>query len=361
MSSNLIKLAISVGEPAGIGPDQLIILSQNLTQLEMPNIVLAAFCDKNLIQTRADLLKLKIKLIEISIFDLKKMTSADPNSIYIIKDPSDTKNTIYSIHPQKPDPNNAPYIINKLKQATLNCLNNTCDALITCPINKSVINQSHIHFTGHTEYIADLCNGFYNRQEHFYTPVMMLMGKDFENLTLRTALITTHLPLNKIIENITKDSIINHIKIIHSELINKFKIQSPKILITGLNPHAGENGCLGSEEVNIIIPAINILRSEFNIKINGPYAADSIFHYETILNNDIIVAMYHDQGLTGFKARAFGNSANITLGLPIIRTSVDHGTALDLAGTGKINNNSLIYAIKTAVMLVNNKKINSYG
>ncbi len=355
------KLAISVGEPAGIGPDALLMLLNNPEFIANNQNILIAFCDPELLDQRAKLLKLKVNLVIIDYTDLHRLTLNNNNvnnSLYVV----DTSYSSYNKNklnftPGNLDINNSKYVINSLALATRSCLDQVCDAIVTCPINKNIINTAGIPFTGHTEYIADACNQFFNydHAKPQYQPIMLLMGRDYYNLNLKVALMTTHLPLNQIPAHITQELIIAKIILIHQELINKFNIKQPRILVTGLNPHAGENGSLGTEEIDTMIPALNILKKTYGLDITGPLAADSIFTNENIKNFDIIVAMYHDQGLTGFKARCFNHAANVTLGLPIIRTSVDHGTALSLAGTGNINTDSLKFAIDTANLLIKNK------
>lgn len=343
MPDNVItRLAISIGEPAGIGPDALIMLAQ------MPQVnVLIAFCDPELLYQRSSQLKLELNIITIELNDIKSLSPAPKKTLYVI----DTFQNHFNYLPGILDPSTAAMTIHHLKAATLACLDGFCDALITCPIQKSNICHVLPNFMGHTEYLAELCSLHPTNHDSFQ-PVMLLMNNE-----LKVALVTTHIPLNQICKYITQENIINIAKIIHDEMIVKFKITQPNILITGLNPHAGEDGKLGTEENDIIIPAIQYLQNN-NINASGPYSADSLFSKQ-FAPNDVILAMYHDQGLTGFKARAFNTAANVTLGLPLIRTSVDHGTALDLAGTGNINLNSLEYAMHLAHQLA--IKRTSYG
>lgn len=339
------QIAISVGEPAGIGADLVVMLAQ-----KKQDNVLIAFCDPALLSQRAKLLNLDINIINVSHHDMtaRQLDKAPLQTIYVLDNIKiSNSSSALSTREYKPgflDNTTASRTLQYLEQATLSCLNDYCDALVTCPIQKSVITHIDENFIGHTEYLEQLCNKYHTNKNNFKS-VMMLMSKD-----LKVALITTHIPLAKIIENISEQKIIQITEIIHNELKSKFKITNPHIMLTGLNPHAGENGKLGYEEIDIIIPAINKLNN-MGINASGPYAADSIFSKE-IDRTAIILAMYHDQGLTGFKARAFNTSANVTLGLPIIRTSVDHGTALNLAGTGNINLASLEFAIKTADHLI---------
>ena len=338
---HLPKLAISIGEPAGIGPDLIIKFISN-SKNRIKNFILIAFCDSNLIYQRAKDLNINIEIININTSDIQNLSPAPFNSLYIIDNikPRDI-NYIPSLLNNN---NTAENTLNYLNQAALACLDNHCDALVTCPIQKSNINYIQKDFTGHTEYLENICDKYFNTK---YKSVMLLTSNK-----LKVALVTTHIPVYKIPENITQEKIINIATILNQDLITKFKINNPHILITGLNPHAGENGKLGTEELDIIIPAIEKLKAN-NINISGPYAADTVFN-QKITQSDVILAMYHDQGLTGFKAVSFNDSANITLGLPIIRTSVDHGTALGLAGTGNINLSSFEFSIQSAIDIVMN-------
>jgi 4-hydroxythreonine-4-phosphate dehydrogenase len=233
-------------------------------------------------------------------------------------------------------------VLNTLNKAIDGCLSGLFDALVTGPIHKGIINEAKIIpdaiFTGHTEYIAERTNTD--------LPVMMLATKG-----LRVALATTHLPLSKVSENITTDRLTKILEILYQELVNKFSINSPEILVCGLNPHAGEDGHLGNEEIETIIPVLNKLRDR-GWKLHGPLPADTLFVPDKLKQADAVLAMYHDQGLPVLKHMGFGQAINITLGLPIIRTSVDHGVALDLAGTGKVTLSSLKLAIDTAAEMV---------
>ena len=212
---------------------------------------------------------------------------------------------------------------------------------MTAPVHKGIINQAGIDFTGHTEYLADRTNT--------QQVVMMLVGGG-----LRVALATTHLPLSKVANAITKKSLEKTIRILHADLMGKFNIKNPRILIAGLNPHAGEDGYLGDEEITTINPVLEALRKE-GMQLIGALPADTLFTQHHLKEADAVLAMYHDQGLPVLKHASFGKGINITLGLPIIRTSVDHGTALDLAGTGNINIGSMLAAIDLAIELANNQ------
>jgi 4-hydroxythreonine-4-phosphate dehydrogenase len=236
------------------------------------------------------------------------------------------------------NPANSQYVLNTLITATDGCSHGHFDAMVTAPVHKGVINQANIAFTGHTEFLA----------EHTHTPqvVMMLVGGG-----LRVALATTHLPLNQVSQAISKDSLESTIRILHQDLISKFGIPQPRILVAGLNPHAGESGYLGKEEIEVITPVLEKLRAE-GMSLIGPLPADTLFTPHHLEQADCVLAMYHDQGLPVLKHASFGGGVNVTLGLPIIRTSVDHGTALDLAGKGSIEMGSLLAAIDLAIELV---------
>ena len=233
-------------------------------------------------------------------------------------------------------PLNSRYVLKTLTKATQGCLNGTFDALVTGPVDKGIINDAGFPFSGHTEYIAEITSGH---------PVMMLATEK-----LRVALVTTHLPLKDVSAAITHTRLRSVIRILAHDLSTRFKIASPKILVCGLNPHAGENGHLGHEEIEIIIPVLDSLRQQ-GLDLIGPLPADTLFTPKYLDTADAVLAMYHDQGLPVLKYQGFGKAVNITLGLPIIRTSVDHGTALDLAGTGKADIGSLLVALQTALTM----------
>jgi 4-hydroxythreonine-4-phosphate dehydrogenase len=232
---------------------------------------------------------------------------------------------------------NAPYVVQTLALAADECINGRADALVTAPVQKSVINDAGVPFSGHTEFFAERCGT--------PMPVMMLTAG-----TLRVALATTHLPLRAVPDAITAERLTQVLRVLDADLRIKFGIDEPRILVCGLNPHAGESGHLGREEIEIIAPALDALRSE-GLLIEGPLPADTIFTPRVLERGDAVLALYHDQGLTALKYAGFGNAVNVTLGLPIIRTSVDHGTALDLAGSGKADAGSLLAALSLAIQL----------
>lgn len=241
------------------------------------------------------------------------------------------------VQPGQLNPANAEYVLELLKRGTALCKISKQSALVTAPVQKSVINQAGINFTGHTEYLADLME---KRR-----PVMLLVAKN-----VRVALATTHLPLSKVAAAITRQSLKQVISTLHHGLQQQFGLKNPRILVLGLNPHAGEKGVLGNEEQQIIQPVIDEL-SGSGLHIQGPVSADTAFTPARLAECDVILAMYHDQGLPGIKALAFGDIVNVTLGLPIIRTSVDHGTALELASTGRAKADSLKQAVRLAIKI----------
>jgi len=237
---------------------------------------------------------------------------------------------------------NSQYVLQTLSCAADGCINGSFDAMVTAPVHKGIINDAGIAFIGHTEFLAE-----YTGIEQV---VMMLIGGG-----MRVALATTHLPLSKVSGAITQQNLEATLRILHQDLVRRFGIESPRILVAGLNPHAGENGYLGMEEINVITPVLEKLRAE-GMNLDGPLPADTLFTPHHLAGADCVLAMYHDQGLPVLKHASFGGGVNVTLGLPIIRTSVDHGTALGLAGKGDIKIGSLLSAIQLAIELVLNSK-----
>ena len=241
------------------------------------------------------------------------------------------------VTPGRPDPANSRYVVAILERAARGCLQGEFDAMVTAPVQKSVINEAGIPFTGHTELLAELAHA-----DHV---VMMLVGGG-----LRVALATTHLPLAAVPAAITKENLARTLRVVHADLRRRFRIERPRILVAGLNPHSGESGHLGREEIEIIGPAIDAARAE-GIDARGPIPADTLFVPERLREADCALAMYHDQGLPVLKYASFGRGVNVTLGLPFVRTSVDHGTALDLAGSGRADPSSLVEAVRLAIAL----------
>ena len=315
------KIIITLGDPAGIGPDLGVLLAQkNLNK----NIIIIS--DPTLLIDSASKLKKKIKLNVLK--DAESKTFSGERVINVLPAKLNVKNI-----PGKLNPNNSEYVINTIKTAALLCLEKKAKCMVTGPISKSVLNDGGYKVSGHTEFLASICKS---------KSVMMLM-----NSHMKVALHTTHVPLKNVNRYITKSSLMETIKIINDDLKKKFKINKPKILVTGLNPHAGEDGLLGREDEKIIKPAIQNMQKK-NIIIDGPLPADTAFIKKNIVKYDIILTMYHDQGLPVIKFNDFKKTVNVTLGLPITRVSVDHGTALDLVGTGKIDISSFLEAIKIA-------------
>ena len=316
---NNITLAITCGEPAGIGAD--ICLDLEADKLPCNGVILA---DKNLLQERSEMLQKSFRLPEYN--------PQKPQKLSVLHCPLNAPCVAGVLNPA-----NAEYVIRLLDTAYQGILDGHFHAMVTAPLHKGIINEGGRlpePFSGHTEYLAKISN----------TPqvVMMLAGGG-----LRVALATTHLPLRKIADFLTPKLLESVIRITINDLKNKFGIQNPHLLICGLNPHAGENGHLGREEIDWLNPLIKDLQNN-GLNISGAYPADTVFQPFILEKGDAVLAMYHDQGLPVLKYASFGNGVNITLGLPFIRTSVDHGTALDLAGTGKAHSGSLKAAIQTA-------------
>jgi len=316
------SIAFTPGEPAGIGPDlAVMIASEALSE----NIV--CFADPDLIAERATLLGVSVEVTEIS--DPTTCQEARNGQLLVFPIRSSV-----STSPGKPDRRNAQYVLDCIDTATDHCRDGKVSAIVTGPVQKSIINDAGIAFTGHTEYLA--------QRLEVPMPVMMLVSDN-----LRVALVTTHVPVRDVSDLITRHRVTTVLDILSQELDRLFGISRPRLCVCGLNPHAGENGHLGSEDNAAILPAIELHRQR-GLHIVGPVPADTAFTPQNRDNYDAIVAMYHDQGLAALKAIDFGNSVNITLGLPIIRTSVDHGTALDCAGAGTADPKSLLSAIKLA-------------
>jgi 4-hydroxythreonine-4-phosphate dehydrogenase len=318
------RIAITPGEPAGIGPDLCIAIAQNPPS----DVELVIVADPKLLANRAAQLghPLRLKTFEATTEPLE--TKAGELTVL----PAQLRS---KAAPGVLDKANAEYVLETLRVAAQTVSDGNCDAMVTGPVHKGIINDAGIPFSGHTEYLAEFCN-----QD---LTVMMLATEG-----LRVALATTHLPLSAVPGAITKELLHAIIKILNTDLQSKFGIVTPKILVCGLNPHAGEGGHLGSEEIETIEPALQQMRDQ-GIDLIGPLPADTLFTTKYLSNADAVLAMYHDQGLPVLKFKGFGAASNITLGLPIIRTSVDHGTALDLAATGKAETGSLINAITTAL------------
>jgi len=317
---------VTSGEPAGVGPD----LCLTLAQTDYPVVVMGA---KKLLAARAKQLGLSVKLCDY-----------DPHSSW-----QKGQVTIFPIACAQPvtagklNPANAAYVLEMLTVATERCLLGEFSALVTAPVHKANINDAGYAFTGHTEFFRDACQ---------VGDVVMLLACD----AMKVALLTTHMPLRAVPDAISSELMIKVVRILDAALKRDFGIAYPKIRVAGLNPHAGENGYLGREEQEVITPALIKLQEE-GFDIQGPFAADTLFTDKTHAGCDVFLAMYHDQGLSVLKYAGFGQAVNITLGLPIIRTSVDHGTALSLAGTGLAEASSLVKAVTMAQMMAKNRGV----
>ena len=314
------RLALTPGEPAGVGPDVVIQLAQQGAPDEW-----VVYADPDLLRRRAHLLGLPLRL---------RPPGVQPEPL----SPGELAIEPVSLHQTEqvgvPDPGNARYVLTTLRRALQDCVTGKADALVTGPVHKGVINEAGIPFSGHTEFLAAETN----------TPRVVMMLASAE---LRVALATTHLPLARVPAAITQTLLTEVITILHRDLRGQFGIAEPRILVCGLNPHAGESGHLGREEIDVIEPVLERLRAA-GMNLVGPLPADTLFTPAVLQGNDAVLAMYHDQGLPVLKYQGFGQAVNITLGLPIIRTSVDHGTAFNLAGSGRADTGSLATAIDYA-------------
>jgi 4-hydroxythreonine-4-phosphate dehydrogenase len=322
-------LALTPGEPAGIGPDLCLQIASTAV-----NANLVVFADPQLLIERQLQIGTDIKINPVSAEQLSQIRhqQAIPGSLNVIP-----VNLGSPVHSGRLNPANASYVLETLRKAVNACQSGYCDALVTAPVHKGVINDAGFAFTGHTEFLAERVNA---------DPVMMLACPG-----LRVALATTHLPLQAVSSAITRDSLEKVIRIIDSDMRSRFGIERPRIFVCGLNPHAGEGGHLGREEIDVIGPVLEKLREQ-HLDLIGPLPADTLFTPKYLQQADVVLAMYHDQGLPVLKHMGFGRAVNITLGLPLIRTSVDHGTALELAGTGKGDSSSLLMAIETAIQMI---------
>lgn len=330
----LPRIVVTAGEPGGIGPDLILQLAEQVWPVEL---VICA--DLTLLKTRAELLNKKIDFIEYDKNSTQQTTALGQLTVAHISTAAAVKTGVL-------DARNGEYVLDTLRFASQGCLSGEFAAVVTAPVHKGIINDAGVSFSGHTEFFAE--------QADVELVVMMLATTG-----LRVALVTTHLPLSAVPAAITAPLLTNIITILNAELITKYGIKQPTIYVCGLNPHAGEGGHMGREEIDIIEPALDKLRAQ-GIKLVGPLPADTLFQEKYLQDADAVLAMYHDQGLPVLKYKGFGQSVNITLGLPFIRTSVDHGTALDLAGTGKADSGSLLCAVNEAITMVqsNINKVN---
>ena len=326
----LVNLVISTGEPAGVGPEVSLAAALDFLR-EQNDVAITLLGDDRLLT-----LPKNSDLTLVSRLQVESIKLEAPVISGVL------------------NPQNARYVVALLDQAINGCQQGRFDAMVTAPLQKSIINDAGTPFTGHTEHLAQRCN--------ISHVVMMLCAQlpiEFLGLKsprdLRVALVTTHVPLKDVPKALSYDLILETIQIVNRDLQKKFGIANPVIRMAGLNPHAGESGYLGREEIEIIAPAIEAARA-MGIRVSGPYPGDTMLDPESITQVDAFIAMYHDQGLAPFKFVTFGNGVNVTLGLPIIRTSVDHGTALDIAGKGIADSGSMLEALRLAYQLAINQR-----
>jgi 4-hydroxythreonine-4-phosphate dehydrogenase len=331
LPARLPVIAITAGEPAGIGPDLCVLLAER-----KPAAHIVYIADQSLLTTRAAMLG---RRLELTPFDIAAIQRKRGPSLSILHHPISE-----SAMPGRLNPRNSRYVLSTLNSAARGAMAGDFAAVVTAPVHKGIINDAGVAFSGHTEFFAEKTN-----TEHV---VMMLVGGG-----LRVALATTHLPLKEVANAISIASLTQTLRILHQDLIGKFGVSKPRILVTGLNPHAGESGHLGREEIEIIEPTLQQLRAQ-GMTLEGPLPADTLFTPKYLERADAVLAMYHDQGLPVLKMKSFGHGVNVTLGLPIVRTSVDHGTALDLAGTGQIDVGSMVAAVELAIEIAARSRAN---
>jgi 4-hydroxythreonine-4-phosphate dehydrogenase len=328
--SHCPRIVLTTGEPAGIGPDIAIQLAEQHQDYELITIA-----DPVLLWQRAEQLG---SVIDFEMVDLEQEAMPTPAGVlrYL------PEQLVEPVEAGVLDNRNADYVLRTLTTALAGCQSGQFDAMVTGPVHKGVINEAGIAFTGHTEYLA----------EHAGVDKVVMM---LASSSLRVALATTHLPLRAVCDAITGPSLKKIIKIIHHCLQTQFGLAEPRIAVCGLNPHAGEDGHLGREEIEVITPVIEFFQKQ-GLAVSGPWPADTVFLKDKLEMFDVVLAMYHDQGLPVLKHSGFSTAVNITLGLPYIRTSVDHGTALDLAGSGEAKTGSLEAALEMARMMATTRK-----
>ncbi|MBY7911478.1 4-hydroxythreonine-4-phosphate dehydrogenase PdxA [Vibrio fluvialis] len=324
------RIVVTAGEPAGIGPDLVLALS---TEDWTHQLVVCA--DKQMLAQRAETLGIQVTLLDYDASAEPKPQQA--GTLVVDHVPAATPVIVGQL-----DESNGHYVLKTLERAAAGCMNDEFDAIVTGPVHKGVINRAGVAFSGHTEFFAEQSN----------TPLVVMM---LATEGLRVALVTTHIPLAYVSKAVTSERLEKIIHILHKDLVEKFAIETPTIYVCGLNPHAGEDGVLGHEEIDTITPTLEKLRQQDGMQLIGPLPADTIFNDKYLQQADAVLGMYHDQVLPVLKYKGFGRSVNITLGLPFIRTSVDHGTALDLAGTGQADVGSFRTALAQAIELVDKK------
>jgi 4-hydroxythreonine-4-phosphate dehydrogenase len=325
-----VNLVVTTGEPAGIGPEVSLAAALNFLR-EQSNVAITLLGDDKLLTLPKNIDPALASRLQVESIKLEA-----PVVLGVL------------------NPQNARYVIALLDQAINGCQQGRFDAMVTAPLQKSIINDAGTSFTGHTEHLAQRCN-----ISHVVMMLCAPLPTGFLGLKsprdLRVALVTTHVPLKDVPQALSYDLILETIQIVNQDLQRKFGIANPVIRMAGLNPHAGESGYLGREEIEIITPAIEAAKA-MGIQVSGPYPGDTMFDLESVATVDAFIAMYHDQGLAPFKFVTFGNGVNVTLGLPIIRTSVDHGTALDIAGKGIADFGSMLEALRLAYQLAVNQR-----
>jgi 4-hydroxythreonine-4-phosphate dehydrogenase len=330
LAPHLVKLVVTTGDPAGIGPEVSLAAARDFLS-EQPNVQITLLGD-------ASLFKNSLKT-NLNALRQPKIESVPLGSIAIAG---------------VLNPANAQYVLNLLDRANDACIQGEFDAMVTAPVQKSLINSAGIPFTGHTEYLAQRCN-----TQHVVMMLCAPLPAGFLGIKsqrdLRVALVSTHLPLKEVSASLSYELLLETIQIVNQDLRTKFALAKPVIRVAGLNPHAGESGYLGREEIEMIAPAIEAAKQQ-GISVSGPYPGDTMFDAAALEHVDAFIAMYHDQGLAPFKFVTFGGGVNVTLGLPIIRTSVDHGTALDIAGKGIADSGSMLEALRLAYILALNKR-----
>ncbi|MCY9864090.1 4-hydroxythreonine-4-phosphate dehydrogenase PdxA [Vibrio coralliirubri] len=325
------RIVITAGEPAGIGPDLTLALSQESWPHQ-----LVVCADKTLLSERAKILGIEVDLLD---YDANAAKQPQRAGTLVVKHVPLAEAAVAG----QLNEANGHYVLNTLETAAIGCMNDEFDAIVTGPVHKGVINRAGVAFSGHTEFFAEKSN----------TPLVVMM---LATEGLRVALVTTHIPLAYVSQAVTEDRLEQIIAILNKDLVEKFAIEKPTIYVCGLNPHAGEDGCLGREEIETITPTLEKIRQKDGINLVGPLPADTIFNEKYLQDADAVLGMYHDQVLPVLKYKGFGRSVNITLGLPFIRTSVDHGTALDLAGKGQADTGSFRTALTHAIELVEKKQ-----
>lgn len=330
LNQGIPRIAITPGEPAGIGPD--LVLSLATTGWPAELVVIA---DPDMLARRAELLGLRV---ELTAFNAAAAPEPSQAGQLLVK----SVDRAGSTQPGALTPANARYVLATLEDACSGCLSGAYAAMVTGPVHKSVINDAGVTFSGHTEFLAARTGA--------PNPVMLLVAD-----SLRVALVTTHLPLREVADRIDQQRVRNTLKILHHGLVKHFCIARPRITVLGLNPHAGESGHLGHEEQEVINPVLAELRAA-GLTLAGPVPADTAFTPARLAECDAVLAMYHDQGLPVLKNRGFGRAVNVTLGLPVIRTSVDHGTAIDLAGSGEADPGSLRAALELAIEIAGRQR-----